>query len=207
MEAVLFNEKGLESGKIKLDKTVFGREVNSGLIHRLLLLQQANARTPVAHTKTRGERNGSTRKLYAQKGTGQARAGDARSPTRRGGGIAFGPRNDRDYSTRMNKKERRIALFSLLSSKAGTSNVKVLESVATDVVKTKDMIKIFENLKSVSAVFAVRPEDKTAFQAGRNIPNVKVIGVNYLNPHDLLKYKDLVLTKDSLDLILSHYAK
>lgn len=106
----------------------------------------------------------------------------------------------------MNKKERRVALFSLLSSKAAASKIKVLESLSTKVEKTKDLLGIAENMKLSTAILAVRPEDVKIFQAGRNIPNVKVIGVNYLNPHDLLKYQDLILTKESLDLLLTHFA-
>lgn len=206
MQAVLYTNTGKESGTIELDAGLFAREVNTGLIHRLLLLQHANARSPIAHTKTRSERNGSTRKLYKQKGTGSARVGDSRSPTRRGGGVAFGPLNSRNFEIRMNKKEKRVALFSLLSSKAGSSNVKVIESVSEKTTKTQDMLKVFQNMGLTSAVLAVTPTDTTTFQAGRNIKFVKVIGANYLNPHDLLKYKDLVFTKDSLEFIKSHFS-
>lgn len=206
MQAVLYTNAGAESGKIELDSALFGREVNTGLIHRLLVLQQANARNPIAHTKTRSERNGSTRKLYKQKGTGQARVGDSRSPTRRGGGIAFGPLSNRNFELRMNKKERRVALVSLLSSKANENQVKVIESLSTGVSKTKDMLSIFANMNLKSAVLAVLPTDTAIFQAGRNVPTVKVIGANYLNPHDLLKFKDLVFTKESLEYIKSHFA-
>jgi len=206
MQAVLYTNTGSESGKIELDSALFGREVNTGLIHRLLVLQQANARNPIAHTKTRSDRNGSTRKLYKQKGTGQARAGDSRSPTRRGGGIAFGPLNNRNFELRMNKKERRVALVSILSSKANGNQVKVIESLSTGVSKTKDMLNIFANMNLKSAVLAVLPTDTAVFQAGRNVPTVKVIGANYLNPHDLLKFKDLVFTKESLEFVKSHFA-
>lgn len=206
MQAVLYTKTGEESGKIELNTALFGREVNAGLIHRLLVLQHANARTPIAHTMTRGERNGSTRKLYRQKGTGQARAGDSRSPTRIGGGVAFGPRNNRNFEVRMNKKERRAALISLLSSKAGGSQVKVIEGFDAKTAKTKDMIKVFSNMNLSTAVLAVLPTDMAIFQAGRNVPTVKVIGANYLNPHDLLKYKDLVFTKESLEFVTTHFA-
>lgn len=206
MQAVLYSNIGAESGKIDLDATIFGREINSGLIHRLLLLQHANARNAIAHTLTRSARNGSTRKLYKQKGTGQARAGDSRSPTRRGGGVAFGPLNNRNFELRMNKKERRVALFSILSSKATDSQVKVLESFSDKTMKTKDMLALTTKMGLTSAVLAVLPTDIAAFQAGRNIPHVKVIGANYLNPHDLLKFKDLVFTKDSLEFVSSHFA-
>jgi large subunit ribosomal protein L4 len=206
MEAILYNDKGLESGKVKLAKEVFGKEVLTGLIHRLLVLQQANARVASAHTKNRGERAGSTRKLYKQKGTGQARVGDSRSPTRRGGGVAFGPTNARNYTLSMNKKERRLALLSLLSSKAAAKNVVVLESVSKAAAKTKGMQEVAAKLGFKSAVLAVLPEDRNAFQGGRNIANLKVIGSNYLNPKDLLKYETLVFTKASLESVTALYS-
>ena len=206
MQAVLYSKIGAESGKIDLDGAIFGRTINSGLIHRLLLLQHANARNAIAHTLTRSERNGSTRKLYKQKGTGQARVGDSRSPTRRGGGVAFGPLNNRNFELRMNKKERRVALFSILSSKAIDSQVKVIENLSDKTLKTKNMLALTTKMGLTSAVLAVLPTDIAAFQAGRNIPHVKVIGANYLNPHDLLKFKDLVFTKDSLAFVSSHFA-
>ncbi|MDQ1343342.1 MAG: large subunit ribosomal protein [Patescibacteria group bacterium] len=206
MEAILYNQQGLESGKVKLSKEVFGKEVLQGLIHRLLVLQQANARVSGAHTKTRSDRNGSTRKLYKQKGTGQARAGDSRSPTRIGGGVAFGPRNNRNWTLMMNKKERRLALVSLLSSKAGAKKVAVIESFSEEAAKTKTMQDIVTNMGVKSAVFAVLPEDRNAFQGGRNIPNAKFIGASYLNPKDLLKFDTLVFTKASLEKVTAFYS-
>jgi large subunit ribosomal protein L4 len=206
MEAILYNEQGIESGKVKLAKEIFGKEVSMGLIHRLLVLQQANARVSSAHTKNRGERNGSTRKLYKQKGTGQARVGDARSPTRIGGGVAFGPRNVRNYTLAMNKKERRLALLSLLSSKAGSKKIVVIEGFNAEAAKTKSMKGIVTSMGVKSAVFAVLPEDRNAFQGGRNIPNAKFIGASYLNPKDLLKYDTLVFTKASLEKVTAFYS-
>lgn len=206
MEAILYNQEGLESGKVKLSTEVFGKEVLQGLIHRLLVLQQANARVSGAHTKTRSDRNGSTRKLYKQKGTGQARAGDSRSPTRIGGGVAFGPRNNRNWTLMMNKKERRLAIVSLLSSKAGSKKIAVIESFNEEAAKTKTMQGIVTNMGVKSAVFAVLPEDKNAFQGGRNIPNAKFIGASYLNPKDLLKFDTLVFTKASLEQVTAFYS-
>ncbi len=196
LEAKLYTADGKESGTVKLDEAFFGREVKLGLIHRLLLLQQANARVNVAHTLTRGERRGSTRKLYKQKGTGHARAGASRSPVRKKGGVAFGPRNDRNFSLMMNKKERRLALCMLLSQKASEMQVKIIESFSAE--KTKDVKSVFANMEVVKGVVALMPENQAAFRAIRNLPTVKAIGVNYLNPHDLLKYDALVFTKESL---------
>lgn len=205
MKAVLYTQEGKENGTIALKDELFGREVQSALINRLLRFQRSNARIAIAHTKSRADVVGSTRKLYKQKGTGGARAGDARSPVRRGGGVAFGPGKDRNFTLRMNKKERRAALFSLLSAKAGENGIKIVESFATDAMKTKKMLDLVTKMNVSSGVFAVCPEDTGAFVGGRNIATVKFIGVNYLNPMDLLKYKELVFTKASIEKLYSMY--
>lgn len=206
MEALLYNSTWVESGKIKLNEDFFGKEDNIGLIHRLLMLQRSNSRNPIAHTKTRGERRGSTRKIYKQKGTWHARAWGARSPIRKWGWVAFGPRNTRNFTISMNKKERRLALFTILSNKARNSQVKVLESIQAEEAKTKNFVTVMTNMSSMNALFALLPNDRTLFLATRNIATVKPIGVNYLNPQDLLKYKDLVFTKDSLDYLAQIYS-
>lgn len=205
MKAALYTQEGKENGTIALKDELFGREVQMGLIHRLLRLQRSNARIAIAHTKSRAEVTGSTRKLFKQKGTGNARVGDARSPIRRGGGVAFGPEKTRNFTIRMNKKERRAALFSLLSSKAGENGIKIVESFGEDAMKTKKMIDLVTKMNVTSGVFAVCPEDTGAFTGGRNIPTVKFIGVNYLNPMDLLKYNDLVFTKASIERLYALY--
>jgi large subunit ribosomal protein L4 len=206
MEALLYNSTGVESGKIKLSEELFGKELNEGLIFKLLMLQRSNARNPIAHTKTRGERRGSTRKIYKQKGTGHARAWGARSPIRKWGWVAFGPRSNRNFTISMNKKERRLALFTLLSSKARNSQVKVIESVTIDDAKTKNMIAIMANMQVKKWLFAMMPNDRNLFLATRNIATVKPIGVNYLNPMDLMKYTDLVFTKESLEYLGQFYS-
>lgn len=205
MKAALYTQEGKENGTIALKDELFGRDVQMGLIHRLLRLQRSNARIAIAHTKSRAEVVGSTRKLFKQKGTGNARVGDARSPVRRGGGVAFGPGKERNFTIRMNKKERRAALFSLLSSKAGGNAIKIVESFSEDAMKTKKMIDLVTKMNVTSGVFAVCPEDTGAFTGGRNIPTVKFIGVNYLNPMDLLKYNDLVFTKASIEKLYAMY--
>lgn len=137
MKAPLFDTHGKNKGTIDLEASHFGVTPNEGLMHRLLILQQANGRIAIAHTKHRGEIRGSTKKLFKQKGTGSARMGDRRSPMRRGGGVVFGPRNERNFSVSMNAKERRLALLSLLSTKATAENIKVVESFGKDTAKTK----------------------------------------------------------------------
>lgn len=198
-QATMYSFDGSKQGVVDLNATYFGRAVNVGLIHRLLLIQRANGRVNVAHTKTRGDVIGSTRKLYKQKKTGNARVGDARSSIRRGGGVAFGPRNTQNFSLMMNKKERRAALLSLLSSKAQGGNVFVLDSLPTDTLKTKDIAQFLSKSEQKSVVFAVTANDQSFFQAGRNIPTAKVISVNYLNPHDLLKFQNIIFTRESLE--------
>lgn len=206
MEAILYNSTGVESGKIELSSDFFGKEVNDGLIHRLLMLQRSNSRTAIAHTKTRWERRWSTRKIYKQKWTWHARAWWARSPIRKWGWVAFWPRSNRNFTISMNKKERRLALFTLLSNKARSNQVKILESVNFEDSKTKNMLTVVENMKIVTALFAVLPDDRNLFLATRNLKNVKPIWVNYLNPADLLKYKDVVFTKDSLEFLGQIYS-
>lgn len=200
-QATLYSFDGNKQGSVDLHATYFGREVNVGLIHRLLLLQRSNARINFAHTKTRGDVVGSTRKLYKQKKTGNARVGDARSPVRRGGGVAFGPKNTQNFSVMMNKKERRAALFSLLSSKAATGSISVVDAIPQADLKTKDIASFLSNAEQKSVVFAVTAQDVAFFQAGRNLPSAKVISVNYLNPHDLLKFQNLIFTRESLEAL------
>ena len=206
MEATLYNSTWVESGTINLNDEFFGKEMNEGLIFRLLMLQRSNARNPIAHTKTRGERRGSTRKIYKQKGTGHARAWGARSPIRKWGWVAFGPRNNRNFTISMNKKERRLALFTLLSSKARNNQVKIIENVALEDAKTKNIVAIMANMKVTKGLFAMLPNDRDLFLATRNLATIKPIGVNYLNPMDLMKYNDLVFTKDSLEYIGQIYS-
>lgn len=163
------------------------------------MYQLANARKNVAHTKTRGEVKGSTRKLYRQKGTGRARVGSIRSPIRRGGGVVFGPRNTVNFTVSMNKKERRLALFHLLSWKYQSNFMKVVDTILLERIKTKDMVKVIDCLveNKDSALVVLEKKDVVLEKSSSNIPYVKVIYVDYLNPFDLLKYKMLIFLKDS----------
>jgi len=207
MKATLFDQTGKQKGTVDLEKSHFGVTPNTGLIHRLLVLQQANGRTPIAHTKTRGEVRGSTKKLFRQKGTGNARVGDRRSPTRRGGGVTFGPRNTRNYSVSMNRQERRLALLSLLSDKASREAVKVVEGFDQVGAKTKNMAALVATMEAKKPLFVITREEKNAAQGIYNLPNTHVINVEYLNPYDLLKYQDLVFSQASLEHLYKHFAK
>ncbi len=206
MEAILYNSTWVETWKIELNKDIFWVEIKSSLIHRLLMLQRANARVAIAHTKSRAERVWSTRKIYRQKWTWRARAWSARSPLRKKGWVAFGPRKERNFTIKMNKQERRLALFSLLSSKAKNNQIKIIEEVKLKQIKTRDVVSIVENIKTETALLALLQSNKDLFKASKNIKNIKSIWVWYLNPMDLLKYKDLIFTKDSLELLEKTYS-
>lgn len=151
--------------------------------------------------------SGSTRKLFKQKGTGNARMGDRRSPMRRGGGVVFGPRNEQNWAVSMNAQERRLALLSLLSTKASAKNVKVLEKLGKETVKTKDMQKLLSAMEAKKPLIAITREEKDSVLGAWNLPEVKVVNVEYLNPHSLLKYTDLVFTEASLKHLYEHFSK
>ncbi len=207
MKAPLFDNHGKNTGTVDLEKSHFGVEPNMGLIHRFLLLQQANGRIAIAHTKHRGEIAGSTKKMFKQKGTGSARMGDRRSPMRRGGGVVFGPRNTQNWTISMNAQERRLSLLSLLSIKATENNVKVISAFGKDAVKTKGMTSTLVAMEAKKPLIAVTREEKDSVLGAWNIPEVKIVNVEYLNPHSLLKYKDLVFTEASLKHFYTHFSK
>lgn len=200
MKTNLFDQAGKSVGEIELNDLVFWLELNEGLIHRALVYQLANNRMVVAHTKTRWERRGSTRKIYRQKGTGRARMGSNRSPIRKKGWVAFGPRNTVNFTQSMNRKERRKALFTVLSSKLATGNLVVVDSIEFKEVKTKNMVSVINSLPiNNKALLAIPTKNEVIEKSASNIANVKTILADYLNVKDLLKYETLVLLKDSLN--------
>lgn len=205
MKAPLFDKNGKQKGTIDLAASHFGVTPNTGLIHRLLVLQQANGRIAIAHTKTRGDVRGTTKKLFRQKGTGNARVGDRRSPIRRGGGVTFGPRNNRNFSVDMNRQERRLALLSLLSTKANSESVKVVE--AFDGAKTKNVVALMSAMTAKKPLFAITREEKNTVLGAYNIVDSRVVNVEYLNPHDLLKYQDVIFSEASLNHLYTHFSK
>lgn len=202
METKLFNQSGKELWMIELCDSVFWLESNEWLVHRALVYQLANARLNVAHSKTRGDRRGSTRKIYKQKGTGRARMGSNRSPVRRKGWVAFGPKNTQNFTLSMNKKERRKALFCLLSEKVRNNLVVVVDEIKLKEIKTKailDVVKVLPLEKT--AILTLSERNEVLEKSVANIPGVKSVLVDYLNIADLLKYKSLILLKSSLEKI------
>lgn len=207
MQAPLYDIKGKQKGNVDLETTFFGVTPNMALVHRLLVLQQANGRIAIAHAKHRGEVHGSTRKLFKQKGTGNARMGDRRSPMRRGGGAVFGPRNTQNWSVSMNKQERRLALLSLLSTKATENAVKVVVDFANVGEKTKTMGALLSTIEAKKPLLAITREERNLVMGAGNIVDTHVVNVEYLNPYDLLKYSTLVFSEASLKHLYEHFTK
>jgi len=188
----VFNEQGKEVGEVQLNETIFNDEnINPSLMHEFVVMQLANARYNIAKTKTRGEVKASGRKLYRQKGTGNARVGDAASPIRRWGGVAFGPTGKENYHKDMPKKQRRKALFSALTVKVKDNEALVLDAYTSDEIKTKNAVNVLKNLglNGEKVLLVVPEKNEVIVKSFRNIPGVKVLLANYVNPYDLLTYK------------------
>ena len=201
----VYNIEGKEVGSIELNDAVFGVEVNEHLVHMAVVNQLANNRQGTQSAKTRSEVSGGGRKPWRQKGTGHARQGSTRSPQWTGGGVVFAPK-PRDYSFKMNKKEKRIALLSALSSKVADNKIVVLDAFNLDEIKTKKFAEVMSNLKVDKALVVIEGENKNVVLSGRNIPTVKVTATNEINTYDVLKYETLVVTKAAVEKLEEVYA-
>ncbi len=214
MKVKVYNQKGEEVGTTVLPKEVFEREINPDLIHQVAVCMMANQRHPWAHTKDRGEVSGGGRKPWRQKGTGRARHGSIRSPIWVGGGVAHGPRKEKKYKKRIPKRMKRQALLSVLSGKVKDNELVVLDKLEIDTPKTKKMAEIIKNLKEKAKVIekkslliAIPKKDDNIIRSAYNIPKVEVIEARNLNVLELLKYKYLVLPKDSIKVIKETFVK
>ena len=201
----VYNIEGKEVGSIELNDAVFGVEVNEHLVHMAVVNQLAHNRQGTQSAKPRSEVSGGGRKPWRQKGTGHARQGSTRAPQWTGGGIVFAPK-PRDYSFKMNKKEKRIALLSALSSKVAESKIVVLDEFKLDEIKTKKFVEVMNNLKVENALVVLEGENKNVVLSGRNIPSVKVTATNEINTYDVLKYTTLVVTKAAVEKLEEVYA-
>ena len=201
----VYNKEGKEIDTLELNDAVFGVEVNEHLVHMAVVAQLANNRQGTQKAKTRSEVSGGGRKPWRQKGTGHARQGSTRSPQWTGGGVVFAPK-PRDYSFKMNKKEKRIALLSALSSKVADNKIVVLDAFNLDEVKTKKFAEVMSNLKVDKALVVIEGENKNVVLSGRNIPTVKVSATNEINTYDVLKYETLVVTKAAVEKLEEVYA-
>ena len=201
----VYDIEGKEVETLELNDAVFGVEINEHIMHKAVVGQLANNRQGTQSAKTRSEVSGGGRKPWRQKGTGHARQGSTRSPQWTGGGVVFAPK-PRDYSFKMNKKEKRIALLSALSSKVADNKIVVLDAFNLDEVKTKKFAEVMSNLKVDKALVVIEGENKNVVLSGRNIPTVKVSATNEINTYDVLKYETLVVTKAAVEKLEEVYA-
>ena len=201
----VYNIEGKVVGDMELNDAVFGVEVNEHLVHMAVVSQLANNRQGTQSAKTRAEVSGGGRKPWRQKGTGHARQGSTRAPQWTGGGVVFAPK-PRDYSFKMNKKEKNIALKSALTSRVAEDKLIVLDSIAFEEIKTKNMVAVLDNLKVNKALVVLNDNDKNVVLSARNIPNVKTASTNTINVYDILKYDQLIVTKDAVATIEEVYA-
>ena len=202
----VYNVEGKKVSTVDLKEEVFGIEPNEAVVHSVLVNYLANQRQGTQNTKTRAEVRGGGRKPWRQKGTGRARQGSIRAPQWIKGGIALGPR-PRSYKYTVNKKERRLAIKSLLSSKVLENELTVVDAFNFDSIKTKQMVNALTKLKVEGKTLIVLPEKNENVQkSARNIKNVKTLQVNTINVYDLLKYKNLVITLDTVKKLEEVYA-
>ena len=201
----VYNMEGKEVGTMELNDAVFGVEINDHLVHLAVVRQLANKRQGTQKAKTRSEVSGGGRKPWRQKGTGHARQGSTRAPQWTGGGVVFAP-TPRDYSQKMNKKERRAALKSVLTSRVQENKLIVLEDLKLDEVKTKAMQNVLNNLNVSKAMVVLADNDQNVVLSTRNIPDVITALPSTINVYDVLKYNTLILTKASAAAIEEVYA-
>ena len=201
----VYNMEGKEVDSIELDDAIFNVEVIEHLVHMAVLNQLANNRQGTQKAKTRSEVRGGGRKPWRQKGTGHARQGSIRAPQWTGGGVVFAP-VPRDYSMKMNKKEKRAALKSALTSRVLENKIVVVDELKMDEIKTKKFAKVMSNLKVDKALVVLADNDKNVVASAKNIPSVKTASTDTINVYDILKYNTLVLTKDAVKNIQEVYA-
>lgn len=201
----VYNMEGKEVGKLDLNDAVFGVEVNEHLVHMAVLQQLANNRQGTQKAKTRSEVRGGGRKPWRQKGTGHARQGSTRAPQWTGGGVVFAP-VPRDYSFKINKKEKRAALKSALTSRVQENKLIVVDELKLDEIKTKKFAQVMKNLNVDKALVVINENDQNIVMSAKNIPTVKVAQTNTINVFDILKYSTVVVTKAAVATIEEVYA-
>ena len=201
----VLNMEGKEVGSMELNDAVFGVEINEHLVHQAVVLQLANNRQGTQKAKTRSEVSGGGRKPWRQKGTGHARQGSTRAPQWTGGGVVFAP-VPRDYSFKMNKKEKRAALKSVLTSKVLDNKVFVIDELKLAEVKTNLLKKVLDNLKVNNALVIIGDDSENVALSARNIAGVQTASVNTINVFDMLKYNTIIATKSSVASIEEVYA-
>ena len=201
----VLNMEGKEVGSMELNDAVFGVEINEHLVHQAVVLQLANNRQGTQKAKTRSEVSGGGRKPWRQKGTGHARQGSTRAPQWTGGGVVFAP-VPRDYSFKINKKEKRAALKSALTSRVEAQKFVVLDELKLEAIKTKDFVKVLNNLNVSKALVVMGDKDVVIEKSAANVPDVKTTQATLLNVYDILKYDTVITTKAAVEKIEEVYA-
>ena len=201
----VYNIEGKEVDKLELNDNVFGVEINEHLVHLAVVSQLANGRQGTQSAKTRSEVSGGGRKPWRQKGTGHARQGSTRAPQWTGGGVVFAP-VPRDYSFKMNKKEKRAALKSALTSRVQENKLIVIDELKFDEIKTKNFKAVMDNLKVNKAYVVLNENDEKVVKSARNLPNVQTALTNTINVYDVMKGGTVILTKDAVKTIEEVYA-
>ena len=201
----VYNMEGNEVGSMELNDAIFGVEVNEHLVHMAVVQQLANKRQGTQKAKTRSEVSGGGRKPWRQKGTGHARQGSTRAPQWTGGGVVFAP-VPRDYSFKINKKEKRAALKSALTSRVAAEKFIVLDELKLEAIKTKDFVKVLNNLEIAKALVVLNDKDLNVEKSAANVPNVKTTVANMINVYDILKYDTVITTKAAVEKIEEVYA-
>ena len=196
----VYNTEGKEVDKLELNDAVFGVEINEHLVHMAVVAQLANKRQGTQSAKTRAEVRGGGRKPWRQKGTGHARQGSTRSPQWTGGGVVFAPK-PRDYSMKLNKKEKANAMKSVLTSKVNEEKFIVLDEFKLDEIKTKKFVEVMNNLEVAKALVVTKDNDQNIVLSAKNVPDVKTALTNTINVYDILKYDTVVITKDAVAAI------
>lgn len=201
----VYNTDGKEVETIDLSDNIFGVEINETLVHKAVVTYLANNRQGTQSALTRSEVRGGGKKPWRQKGTGHARQGSIRAPQWTGGGVVFAPK-PRDYSKKMNKREKQIALFSALTSKVQDEKFIVVDSLEMEAPKTAAFAKVLGNLKAEKALVVTNEKNDNLVLSARNIPDVKTVPTNAINVYDILKYESLIITKDAVKAIEEVYA-
>ena len=207
VSAKLYNQKGEETGEVKLNPKIFNIEVKENLVHQVVVSLMGNRRQVIADTQGKGEVRGGGRKPWKQKGTGRARVGSSRSPLWKGGGVIFGPKSDRNFETKINKKMRKKALFMTLSDKANAEAIKVLESFEPKQAKTKLAVELLKKLGLKKVLVVVGNDSAILVRSVRNIPKVTAISADSLNVLDTIKADSILFTKDSLGIVEKVFLK
>jgi len=201
----VYNMEGKEVSTMELSDSVFGVKINEHLVHKAVVAQLANNRQGTQKAKTRAEVSGGGKKPWRQKGTGNARQGSTRSPQWRGGGVVFAP-TPRDYSTKMNRKEKRAALKSALTSRLADNNMIVVDELKFDAIKTKQFVEVMGNLKVNRGIVVLENSDKNVVMSGKNVASISTTTVDTLNVYDVMKCGTVVLTKAAAKKIEEVYA-